>query len=340
MKDNILIELTNLMNDTYSNKVALFESENTAKYTDQAIRETFYEILGNDKLTWQGWRNHKNEIFTVMENVLTTNLPLAWEGSRFYDQFVEVKNAALGDKNEFVVEDNSVLAVSRFSGNTWDVDRQKLQGKKGFSVPTDWSYIRVYDDLERFLKGTITLPQMINKMQSSLQKDIDARIVTAFNGAGDSLPAQFQESGSYDKFVMTELIQRVQTASSKEVVLAGTKRALASIITANEAALLSESQKEEIATKGALLNLTGLGVQGIEIPQAFVRGTYNFSVRNDVIYVLPNDEKIIKLFYEGDTRARELGEKDTHDQTIDTQVQTKLGVGVVFNNLFGQYNIV
>lgn len=340
MKNSYLMELTTLMNDSCSNRVALFENEGTAKYTDQAIREAFFEILGDDKLTWQGWRNNKNAIFTVMENVLTNNLPLAWEGSRFYDQFVDTKNAALGDKNEFIVEDNSILVASRFSGNHWDTDRTKLQGRKGFGVATEWVYLHIYDELEKFLKGSITLVQMVAKLQKGFQNEIDTRINTAFNGAGTFLPAKFQESGSYDKETMIELIQRVQTATAKNVILAGTKRALSSIITGNEAALLSESQKEEIATKGALLNLTGLGVQAIEIPQAFIRGTYDFSVHNDTIYVLPENEKPIKLFFEGDTRARELGAQDNHDQTIDSQVQTKLGVGVVFGNLSGRYKIV
>ena len=73
---NYLVELTNLMNDSLTGRVGLF-AEGAEKFTDQAIREAFFDILGEDKLTWQGWRNHKNEIFTVMENVLTTNLPLA-----------------------------------------------------------------------------------------------------------------------------------------------------------------------------------------------------------------------------------------------------------------------
>lgn len=333
-------DLTNLMNDALSNKVALFENESTAKYTDQAIREAFFEILEDDKLTWQGWRNHRNEIFTVMENVLTTNLPLAWESSRFYDQFVETRNGALGDKNEFIVEDNSVLVATKFAGNHWDTDRTKLQGNKSFSVATEWIYLHIYDDIERFLKGTITLPQMMAKLQKGFQNEIDTRIYAAFNGAGTYLPAKLQESGSYDKATMSDLIQRIQTLSSKNVVLAGTKRALSSIITSTEAEILSESQKEEIATKGALMNLTGLGVQAIEIPQAFIRGTYDFKVNNDVIYVLPDNEKPIKLFFEGDTRARELSSGDTHDQTIDNQVQTKLGSGVIFSNLFGRYQIV
>ena len=38
-------ELAALMNDSLTNKVALF-NENASKYTDQAVRDAFFEILG------------------------------------------------------------------------------------------------------------------------------------------------------------------------------------------------------------------------------------------------------------------------------------------------------
>ena len=52
------------------------------------------------------------------------------------------------------------------------------------------------------------------------------------------------------------------------------------------------------------------------------------------------NEKFIKIYFEGDTRARDLGSQDTMDQTIDSQIQTKLGVGIVVSNLIGKYTIV
>ena len=334
-----LTELTTLMNDSLSNKVAVFANEDAAKYTDQAIREAFFEILGDDKLTWQGWRNHKNEIFTVIENVLTTNLPKAWENSPFYDQFVEVKNGALGDTNEYVIDQDGILVASRFSGNHWDVDRQKLQGKRSFSVPTEWIYIHVYDELERFLNGATTLPEMMTKLQNGFQNEIDARIYTSFNGIGTYLPEAFKETGAYVRETMMDLIQRVQIASQSNVILAGTKTALAAIAEGIDSKWISNAQQEEMATKGALLNLTGLGVTAMEIPQVFVRGTYDFKIDNTSIYVFPNNTRLIKLFYEGNTRALDYNENQTHDQTVGTIAETKLGTAVIMPSLFGKYTV-
>lgn len=111
--------LVALINDGLKNKVALF-NENASKYTDQAVREAFFELLGEEKLTWQNFRNYHNEIFTVMENVLKVNLPGAWDDSDVCKQFVDIKRGDLGEENDFYIENNSTLVVSNFSGNHWE----------------------------------------------------------------------------------------------------------------------------------------------------------------------------------------------------------------------------
>ena len=275
-----------------------------------------------------------------MENVLDVNIPLSWADSPFYKQFVETKSTADGDTNEFVVEDASVLFTSKLAGNYWSIDRQKVQGNRSFSVQVETIGIRVYDELERFLKGTITLAKMVANLQKAFQDEIDSRIYTSFNGIGTYLPAKFQETGSYDKDTLADLIQRVQVASRRNVILAGTRSALAHIVDGINANIMSEKQKEEIATTGMLLDYTGLGVHAMQIPQSFARFSYDFKVDNNSIFVLPDGVKPVKLFFEGDTRTKENNEKDNDDMTIDATVMMKTGVGIICPTLVGKYTIV
>lgn len=332
-------ELTSLINDSLSGRVALF-ANGAEKYTDQAIREAFFEILGDEKLTYQNFRNHKFEIFSIMENVLTTNLPLAWENSEFYNNFVEIKNSNLGDTNEFVVEDNSTLIASRISGNHWDIERQKIQGKKAFSLALEWIGIRVYSELESFLKGNVTLADMTAKLQKAFQSEIDARVFASFNGIGTYLPAKFQETGTYDKATMNDLIQRVQLASQKNVILAGTRSALAAVAEGIGTAWISSSAKEELATTGMVIENIGLPCKTLLIPQTFLRGSYDFKVDNNTLFVLPEGTKPVKLFFEGQTRARDLDSQQTSDMTVDTIVESKIGCSVIVDSLVGKYTIV
>jgi len=328
-------ELVNLCIDACRGRVSNYAGD-SAKYTDDAVRAAFNEILGG-KLTYQSWRRHKIEIFEIMEEVLNVNLPNAWNESPFYNELVEMKNFLLGQKNEFVIQDNSVLAVARISGNHWNIDRQKINGSRSFSLETEWFGIRVYDDLERFLKGYVTIDQMFAKMQEGLNKDIDSRVYSAFMGAGTYLPTEFNESGTFVKDTMLTLVDRVQTASGKAARIAGTKQGLAKMGAAIDSAWISNEMKQEQHTTGRVKIWEGIDT--IEIPQVFTRGTYDFKIDNNTLLVLPDSYKPVKLYFEGDTRARDLSETDTEDMTIDSQMQTKLGVGVVFEAPFGKYQI-
>ena len=328
--------LTNLCIDARRGRVGNF-SEDCEKHTDEAVRAGFIELLGTDKLTYRAWKNNKEKVFEIIEDTLNETIPDAWDNSNFYNELVEIKNGRLGQKNEFIVEDNSVLLVSRFSGNHWNIDRQKLPAGKTFSLETEWYAIMVYDELERFLKGVTTTVKMFDTIQMSIQRSIDDRVYAAFNGAGTYLPAQFKETGTFDKKQLLALAARVQTASGRTVRFAGTRTALAQLDSLVSTAWVSNEMKQDKNTTGYLRIWEGYNT--IEIPQTFNRGTYDFKSPDNMIYVLPENYKPIKLFFEGDTRSRDLNEYQNNDQTISYQVQTKMGVGVVFDTLFGTYNI-
>lgn len=329
-------KLTQLCIDARRNRVGNFSAENE-KFIDEAARRGFAEILESETLNWQAWRKHKVEVFEIIEDVLKVTLPDAWDQSYFYNELVEVKNLLLGQKNEFIVEDNSTLIVSKFSGNHWNIDRQKLPAGKVFSVSTEWIGVRVYDELERFLKGVVTLVQMFDKIQDAIQKEIDARVYSAFNGAGTYLPAAFKETGSFDKDTFLGLCTKVQIACQRNIRIAGTRVALSKLSNSTPVAWVSENMKEEKNTTGRIRIWEGINT--VEIPQTFIRGTYTVKSSDNILYVLPENYKPVKLFYEGDVRTLELNEKQTIDQTIDVQTQTKLGVGLVFDSLFGTANI-
>ena len=332
-----LAYVSTLMKDACTNRVALFSNENAAKHADEAIRKAHLDILGGE-LTYQSWRNNKNQIFTIWEDVLKSELPEAWKTSPFYKRFCEVKNGAIGEKNAFAVKDKSYLVAAKFSGGTWDVERQKIGRAKDVAIDTEWSYIACYEELDRFLKGYTTTVEMLSEVREGFAIDMDNRISTVFNGMGAYLPSQFVANGTYDKDTLMDIIRRVQTANRKKAVVAGSQRALSKVVEGINTAWLADSQKEELATTGMVLKNTGLGVEAIVIPDSFIPYSYDFAGADDTIYVLP-DEQLIKVYFEGDVRAKENTEQDNHDQTIDIQFQHKVGVELVTSQLFGKYTI-
>ena len=53
-------------------------------------------------------------------------------------KYVDQRNLALGDKNEFYSEDESILSVMKVAGNHHDIVRQRLGSGKVTSIATYW----------------------------------------------------------------------------------------------------------------------------------------------------------------------------------------------------------
>ena len=329
--------VSTLMKDACTNRVAMFSNENAAKHADEVIRNAHLDILGGE-LTYQSWRNNKNQIFTIWEDFLRPTLPESWKTSPFHKRLCEVRNGAIGEKNAFAVKDKSYLVAAKFSGGTWDVERQKIGRAKDIAIDTEWSYIDCYEELDRFLKGYTTTVEMLNEVKEGFAVDMDNRIATVFNGMGAYLPAKFVQNGTYDKDTLIDLIRLVRTANRKNVLVAGSQRAISKIADGINSNWISSAAKDELATSGIVVRNLGIGCDAIVIPDSFIPYTYDFAGADDTLYVLP-DEQLIKIFYEGDVRAKENSEQENHDQTIDIQFQHRVGVELVTSNLFAKYTI-
>ena len=234
------------------------------------------------------------------------------------------------------IREEEVLQIRE--GVLTDVEYQKIGRAKNIAIETEWSFVGCYEELDRFLKGYTTIVEMLNEVREGFAIDMDNRIATVFNGMGAFLPSKFVEQGTYDKDTLVDLIRRVRTANRKNVIVAGSQRAISKIADGTNANWISNAAKEELATNGVVVKNTGIGCDAIVIPDSFVPFTYDFAGTDDTLYVLP-DEQIIKIFYEGDLRAKEAHEQDEHDQTIRIQFQHNVGVEVVTSDLFAKYTI-
>lgn len=96
--------------------------EYSAKEANQKIVEKFRAALGvepTDKpqAVRRAIRANKDLVFTLIEETIEEMIITGWMENPFFMQFVEIKNLALGDENDFYVADDSILSVSKVSGN-------------------------------------------------------------------------------------------------------------------------------------------------------------------------------------------------------------------------------
>lgn len=102
--------------------------------TNTIIRNQFNKILGLDfkfaspMKRRQAWRDHGREIASLIEDVILDRMVSGWNSANArFMEYVEEINIADGDKNEFYVEDNSLLQVSKFAGNHHDIDLYSIR---------------------------------------------------------------------------------------------------------------------------------------------------------------------------------------------------------------------
>ena len=115
----------------------------TKKEVNDKIVEVFRAAIGCDenstkKEIRKAIRRNQHVIFDLLEEVMDNMMVTGWQNDPFMMKFVEQRNLALGDKNEFYIEDDSMLSVMEISGNHHDIIRQRLGAGSKTSVSTSW----------------------------------------------------------------------------------------------------------------------------------------------------------------------------------------------------------
>ena len=164
------------------------------KVTKKDLENHLRDLINNDMLggltLYQAVRRNEIKMYEIVEELVNTAINEDVLNSPFIDAFVEVKNLA---------------------GNHWDTDRQLLDIGDVITLPKEWIYIHVYEDLERFLLGITTIDKMMDKVYKSINKYIQDRIYAQFNNVANSVPADFSASGNTEAG-LGALVDKVQAA--------------------------------------------------------------------------------------------------------------------------------
>lgn len=193
--------------------------------------------------------------------------------------------------------------------------------------------------------GRVDWAMFIQKIYEAFDKKVNDMVYASLTTLGDAFPAarkaQFIKSGNIDADKMITLAEDVQIANNgAQVIIMGTKAALSKLSALEPVDWISEDMKIQRNTTGKVGNW--MGYQLVEIPQIFEANTTNRVLSDTMLYVMPVAEnKFIKLVNEGEPIIREITDSDTNiDMTIEYEYQTKMGVGVQINRLFGTYTII
>lgn len=321
----------------------------SAREANDKIVEIFRNIIGCDEKSTKaeirrGIRRNQNLIFDLIEVVIDDALISGWQENPFFREFVEVRNLALRDKNEFYVPDDSVLSVMKVSGNHHDLLRQRLGAGKTFSVETSWYGIKVYAEFERLLTGLEDFSTLVGKITEAFDRYVNQALYETLIGIGTTLGSQWYKASAINdttKETLRTLVMDVSMATGSEVVIMGTYAALSKVYDLTNVSWASGDMKNEKYTTGRFGYWEGIRL--VELKQGFkLNDTTQYLIANDVLFIMPvGIEPMIKLVYEGDTQTYQVQDAGTHmDMTYDYEVQTKMGIGVITNQKFGYWKIL
>lgn len=292
----------------------------SAREANDKIVEIFRNIIGCDEKSTKaeirrGIRRNQNLIFDLIEIVIDDALISGWQDNPFFKEFVEVRNLAMHDKNEFYVPDDSVLSVMKVSGNHHDLLRQRLGAGKTFSVETSWYGIKVYAEFERLLTGLEDFSTLVGKITEAFDRYVNQALYETLIGIGTTLGSQWYKASAINdttKETLRTLVMDVSMATGSEVVIMGTYAALSKVYDLTNVSWASGDMKNEKYTTGRFGYWEGIRL--VELKQGFkLNDTTQYLIANDVLFIMPvGIEPMIKLVYEGDTQTYQVQDAGTH----------------------------
>lgn len=301
------------------------------------LRDKIQDDILKGRTLYQAFRRNNLVMFEIIEEIVNVAIGEDVLNSPFIEAFVDYKNRGLGDRTDFYSE-GGLFVTSTFAGNHWDTNRQSMDLGDVITLPKEWCYIHLYEDLERFLLKIISLDKLMDRIYKSVNKFFKDRMYLQFQNVENAVPADFAKNGNSEEAV-GELVDLVQAAGGySSITIAGTKGALRKLAGIIPEKMFPESMKEAKAQTGALAEWEGNKL--MVIPQTLKSGTFDLALDNSKLFIMGGDvdTKPIKFEFYGDTRSEiETTGHKNNDMSCDIQIQTKFGMGLVLPPYFGVF---
>lgn len=138
---------------------------------------------------------------------------------------------------------------------------------------------------------------------------------------------------------MLKIVERVEAKTGMKAVIYGTKSALAVLRTTATGfnAVLADRDKDAISAMGHIGTYFGTDV--VEIPQSVNRKD-DFMIADNMLYVIPNGTKIVKLLFEGDVDVVEVTDPAVRkDMQFEYMFMRRIQIGVCKASVYGIYKV-
>ena len=298
------------------------------KFSYADLNDTFRNEMNELAGTYSKFRQNKNVIFELMEQVIDDVLPV--KVLQQYGQFAETKIFNQGDRPVFVqkITTASKRRAKQFItkvGLAGIYEVFKLDGKN-YEVPTSAFGGAAQIGFEEFLDGRVDFADLLDIVMEGLDEAIYIEIERALKAAVTDL--QSANKATENGFVESTMDKLLAIADSygKAAIYCTYEFAATMVPSEN---WVSNDMKNQKWNNGYLANYKGHNV--IVLPQSFEDETNSKKVIDpSYAWIIPTGaDKPVKIAFEGQTIVDEF---TNADRSREMQVYKKVGVGAIITN--------
>lgn len=300
-----------------------------AAETETMLRDAFKELTyKKGRFSKNMYEKNKYEIFAILDEILEPAINLRLD--QILLDFAEVKNASYGDVNSFNLIDNQLFKVTAISDGNWNIRRQKEYGGS-ITLPMERLGIKVYEELNRFIDGSINWNRVVDKISISMAVGIATRAFQALTSTLNFDLAATSNTGAFDEVNFLEMLHDIHEQTGLRPVIYGTPRALAKIEIDRESPEMREERSRNLGYYGMFR-----GYEIIEIPFEAV----GEDAQNDLFILPVGLEKPIKVFVDNQNDTVYEGKsQDRLDEQIELFVAQYVGVAAFRPSIYAAYRI-
>ena len=319
-----------LANDLAMNKVTDYSVEDS----NEVLRSAFYDLLGmdeyNSKISRRAMRKHKLEIFEIIEEVLDVSIDRDLRNQ--FDDWVEYRNLARGDKQGFITPDDQLFKVAIISDGNQNLLRQRVRGGQRVTVPTQNYGVKIYEELDRFLSGDVDWNAMIQNVSLSFALQIRDEVVGAIV---DNFPHEGAEvnsltiGDSLDEGQLLGYAQKISSKTRQNVSIYGTKLALHKL----KPVVSSDAQDGQRNATGYYDQIAGIPMYELENT---LKDDGSFLLKDDFILILPETrDKMIKVVNEGESYTEEGRPEGNASMDLEYIMTNRMGIAIIPSSVYG-----
>lgn len=309
------------------------------KEASDVIRNMIFEKvepLPEKKSNYRRWlKRNGNTVFELLEELITvTHNEITVES---FGDLVDVDTFDIGDKKEFLIQNDELFKVAIMATGVKKVHRQRIYDKK-VDTKAFRLGVKIYAEMFDFLKGNIDWTLFVDRVSKSFDKKVCTLVTKTIFGAYDASGNPNLCKASNDNALSTtlkEMIAKVADSTGQEVQILGTKTALAHV--KSDATFVSDAEKDDRRNYGYTQVFEGTPL--VPLPNYYDKTTGAFEVDDDMLLIVPVGESLVKLGYEGDVQLYEDTEGDRQDYQIEMEMNRMLHLGVAIASTYAMIKI-